>query len=144
LIFCIEFLYYLLKGLHEEVNLVKKKPSPIKFDEKAWDRMSEHEKAEEHWSLNLRTDHSRISEMFVGQLKSTLKCTKCDYKSPTFELFWHLAVPIPTRLNNISLEDCLKQFMLEEILDGENKPVKIIFFLNFFQKFYKLNFFFLN
>jgi len=36
--------------------------------------------------------------MFVGQLKSTLKCTKCDYKSPTFELFWHLAVPIPKQV----------------------------------------------
>jgi ubiquitin carboxyl-terminal hydrolase 2/21 len=34
-----EFLYYLLKGLHEDVNLIKKKPSPFKFDEKAWDRM---------------------------------------------------------------------------------------------------------
>ncbi len=34
-----EFLYYLLKGLHEDVNLVRKKPSPFRFDEKAWDRM---------------------------------------------------------------------------------------------------------
>jgi hypothetical protein len=34
-----EFLYYLLKGLHEDVNLIKKKPTPIKFDEKAWDKM---------------------------------------------------------------------------------------------------------
>ncbi len=34
-----EFLYYLLKGLHEDVNLVRKKPTPIKFDEAAWDKM---------------------------------------------------------------------------------------------------------
>lgn len=34
--------------------------------------------------------------MFVGQLKSTLQCTKCEYKSTTFELFWDLAVPIPS------------------------------------------------
>jgi ubiquitin C-terminal hydrolase len=34
-----EFLSYLLKGLHEDVNLIKKKPAPIKFDENAWDRM---------------------------------------------------------------------------------------------------------
>jgi ubiquitin carboxyl-terminal hydrolase 2/21 len=34
-----EFLYYLLKGLHEDVNLIKKKPPPFIFDEKAWDRM---------------------------------------------------------------------------------------------------------
>jgi ubiquitin carboxyl-terminal hydrolase 2/21 len=34
-----EFLYYLLKGLHEDVNLIRKKPSTVKFDEKAWDQM---------------------------------------------------------------------------------------------------------
>lgn len=34
-----EFLSYLLKGLHEDVNLIKKKPAPIKFDENAWDKM---------------------------------------------------------------------------------------------------------
>lgn len=98
--------------------------------------------------MNLRTDHSRISgtyfksyqiliqsefiyinlffcciEIFCGQLKSTLKCTKCNYKSPTFELFWHLAVPIPTKGSVVKLEDCLRHFMSEEILDGDNKPV---------------------
>lgn len=39
LYFFLEFLYYLLKGLHEDVNLVKKKAPVYKFDEKAWDRM---------------------------------------------------------------------------------------------------------
>ncbi len=29
-----------------------------------------------------------LIDMFVGQLKSTLTCTKCDYKSPTYELYW--------------------------------------------------------
>ncbi len=94
-----EFLSYLIKGLHEDVNLIRKRPSPFRFDEKAWDRMSDAEKSQEHWLMNLRTDNSRISDMFVGQLKSTLKCTKCEYKSPTYELFWHLAVPIPTKVS---------------------------------------------
>jgi ubiquitin carboxyl-terminal hydrolase 2/21 len=49
--------------------------------------------------MNLRFDNSRINDMFVGQLKSTLQCTKCNYRSPTFELFWHLALPIPNRVN---------------------------------------------
>lgn len=85
--------------------------------------------------------------MFAGQLKSTLNCTTCNYKSSTFEAFWQLAVPIPIKVsfdvrfcimfvtlkdNNslfkfknqpIKLDDCLRHFMAEEILDGENKPV---------------------
>lgn len=117
-----EFLYYLLKGLHEDVNLIKKKPPAIKFDEAAWDRMNVQQKSEEHWSNNLRIDKSAISDMFVGQLKSTLKCTKCDYRSPTFELFWHLAVPIPKQSTPVRLDDCIKLFMAEEFLDGDNKP----------------------
>ncbi len=39
---------------------MKKKPS-IKFDEQAWDRMSDVEKSDEHWSINLRIENSRIS-----------------------------------------------------------------------------------
>lgn len=61
--------------------------------------------------------------MFVGQLKSTLMCTKCEFRSPTYELFWDLAVPIPTKNPSIKLDDCIKLFMTEEILDGDNKPV---------------------
>ena len=56
----------------------------------------------------------------------TLKCTECNYKSPTFELFWHLAVPIPKK-NSIDLHDCLAQFMLEEVLKGDNMPVSVAF-----------------
>lgn len=34
-----EFLRYLLQGLHEDVNRVQRKPSPMKIDEKAEARM---------------------------------------------------------------------------------------------------------
>lgn len=61
----LEFLTYLLKGLHEDVNLVTKKPSPFRFDEKAWDRMNDFEKSEEHWRMNLRTDNSRITGKLI-------------------------------------------------------------------------------
>ena len=59
-LFSEEFLNYLLKGLHEDVNLVRKKPS-IKFDEQAWDRMNDVEKSNEHWAINLKIENSRIS-----------------------------------------------------------------------------------
>jgi ubiquitin carboxyl-terminal hydrolase 2/21 len=64
---------------------------------------SDREKSKEHWDMNLRFDNSRISDMFVGQLKSTLQCTICDYRSPTFELFWHLALPIPVKVKRIKI-----------------------------------------
>ncbi|CAF0840314.1 unnamed protein product [Brachionus calyciflorus] len=118
-----EFLTYLIKGLHEDVNLVKTKPPSYSIDDKTWDAMNDFEKSEAHWMLNFRGEKSKISDMFVGQLKSTLMCTKCEFRSPTFELFWDLAVPIPTKNPSIKLDDCIKLFMTEEILDGDNKPV---------------------
>ena len=35
-----EFLRYLLQGLHEDVNRVQRKPTPVKTDEKAEERMT--------------------------------------------------------------------------------------------------------
>lgn len=35
-------------------------------------------------------------EFFVGQLKSTLTCTECRYRSLTFDPFWDLSLPIPS------------------------------------------------
>ncbi|RNA29117.1 ubiquitin carboxyl-terminal hydrolase 2-like isoform X2 [Brachionus plicatilis] len=118
-----EFLTYLIKGLHEDVNLVKVKPAPFHIDEKTWDKMNDKQKSDAHWKVNFRCEQSRISDLFVGQLKSTLRCTKCEFKSTTYELFWDLAVPIPSRNPSIKLDDCIKLFMSEEILDGDNKPV---------------------
>lgn len=34
-------------------------------------------------------------DLFVGQLKSCLKCQACGYRSTTFEVFCDLSLPIP-------------------------------------------------
>lgn len=34
-------------------------------------------------------------DIFAGQLKSTLECTQCHYKSITFDMFWDLSIPLP-------------------------------------------------
>lgn len=36
-----------------------------------------------------------FSDLFVGQLKSMLKCCNCGYTSVTFDPFWDLSLPIP-------------------------------------------------
>jgi ubiquitin carboxyl-terminal hydrolase 2 len=65
-----------------------------------------------------------VTDIFVGQLKSVLTCTHCDYKSVTFDPFWDLSLPIPSSsFSTVNLHDCLKLFMSEEVLDGDEKPV---------------------
>jgi ubiquitin carboxyl-terminal hydrolase 2/21 len=115
-----EFLRYLLEGLHEDVNRVKEKPKPIltEIDEK----LSDSEKSAESWSRYLRVDNSKIVDYFVGQLKSTLKCTHCGHCSVTFDPFWDLSLPIPQRAGQVRLAQCLDSFTREETLDGDEKP----------------------
>ncbi|KAJ8984027.1 hypothetical protein NQ317_012251 [Molorchus minor] len=115
-----EFLRYLLEGLHEDVNRVTCKPKPIitEIDEK----LSDVEKAEESWTRYLRMDNSKIVDHFVGQLKSTLKCTYCGHCSVTFDPFWDLSLPIPQRTGQMRLLQCLDCFTREETLDGDEKP----------------------
>ncbi|KAJ8969175.1 hypothetical protein NQ314_001878, partial [Rhamnusium bicolor] len=115
-----EFLRYLLEGLHEDVNRVAEKPKPIltEIDEK----LSDNAKAQESWTRYLRMDNSKIVDNFVGQLKSTLKCTHCGHCSVTFDPFWDLSLPIPQRTGQLRLSQCLDSFTREETLDGDEKP----------------------
>lgn len=68
-------------------------------------------------------DNSKIVDIFVGQLKSTLRCTHCGHCSVTFDPFWDLSLPIPQKVGQIRLQQCLDSFTREETLDGDEKPV---------------------
>lgn len=113
-----EFLRYLLEGLHEDINrAIKPKVLPDIDDD-----LSDNQKALECWKRYLRTDNSKIVDIFVGQLKSSLQCTVCNHCSTTFEVFWDLSLPLPKATNKISLSQCLELFTKEEILDGDEMP----------------------
>jgi len=86
--------------------------------------LSENQKAEESWRRYLRLDDSAVVDIFVGQLKSTLRCTSCGHASVTFDPFWDLSLPLPSR-TQLRLTQCLEHFTREEVLDGDEKPVSI-------------------
>ncbi|XP_067143432.1 ubiquitin carboxyl-terminal hydrolase 2-like isoform X2 [Centruroides vittatus] len=115
-----EFLHFLLEGLHNDVNRVKNKPTPLEIN--IDDNLNDNDKAIESWKHYLRFDNSRIVDIFVGQLKNTLKCTVCGYTSVTFDPFWDLSLPIPKSCGRVTLQECLTLFTKEETLDGEEKP----------------------
>ena len=84
---------------------------------------SDDKKAMESWKRYLRFDDSRIVDMFVGQLKSSLKCSHCSHTSVTFDPFWDLSLPIPSKSQTVKLHQCLDLFTKEEIMDGDERPV---------------------
>jgi len=115
-----EFLRYLLEGLHEDVNRVTVKPQPINTEIDS--NLSVQDQGMEAWKRYLRRDDSKLVDIFVGQLKSTLRCSTCDYESVTFEPFWDLSLPIPSRSGEVSLTECMEAFTKEEVLDGDEMP----------------------
>ncbi|PAA67497.1 hypothetical protein BOX15_Mlig004366g1, partial [Macrostomum lignano] len=93
-----ELMAFLLDGLHEDLNRIKKKPY---VELKDADGRSDHVVAKEAWNdYKLRND-SIIVDLFHGQLKSTLICPDCRKVSVTFDPFCYLSLPVPKERNRL-------------------------------------------
>ncbi|XP_015040947.2 ubiquitin carboxyl-terminal hydrolase Usp2 isoform X2 [Drosophila pseudoobscura] len=111
-----EFLRFFLDSLHSALNSGIKGET-LNID----DNLSDNKKADLTWEWYTRHENSLVRDLFVGQLKSTLKCTTCGNTSVTFDPFWDLSVPLPSS-SRCKLEACLDLFIREEILDGDEMP----------------------
>ncbi|NXK37153.1 UBP2 hydrolase, partial [Piprites chloris] len=115
-----EFLRFLLDGLHSEVNRVLVRP---RASTDSLDHLPDDEKSRQMWRRYQEREDSRISDLFVGQLKSSLTCSECGYCSTAFDPFWDLSLPIPKKgYGEVTLMDCLRLFTKEDVLDGDEKP----------------------
>ncbi|XP_053126085.1 ubiquitin carboxyl-terminal hydrolase 2 isoform X3 [Hemicordylus capensis] len=116
-----EFLRFLLDGLHSEVNRVLVRPKPGSDN---LDHLPDDEKGRQMWMKYLDREDSRIGDLFVGQLKSSLTCSVCGFCSTAFDPFWDLSLPIPKKgYGEVNLIDCMRLFTKEDILDGDEKPI---------------------
>jgi ubiquitin carboxyl-terminal hydrolase 4/11/15 len=89
-----EFLSYLLDGLHEDLNRIKKK----EYIEGSEDfTRPDHVMAEEAWSNFKTRNNSVIVDYLYGQYKSTVECSSCPNFSITFDPFLILQLPIPLK-----------------------------------------------
>ncbi|XP_044057795.1 ubiquitin carboxyl-terminal hydrolase 2a isoform X2 [Siniperca chuatsi] len=114
-----EFLRFLLDGLHNEVNRVTVRPRGTVED---FDHLPDEEKGKKMWSKYLEREDSKIVDLFVGQLKSSLTCSYCGFCSTVFDPFWDLSLPIAKGYGEVSLMDCMRLFTKEDVLDGDEKP----------------------
>eukprot|EP00076_Gallus_gallus_P029553 XP_015153680.1 ubiquitin carboxyl-terminal hydrolase 2 isoform X1 [Gallus gallus] len=115
-----EFLRFLLDGLHGEVNRVLVRP---RANADTLDHLPDDEKSRQMWRRYQEREDSRVSDLFVGQLKSSLTCSECGYCSTAFDPFWDLSLPIPKKgYGEVTLMDCLRLFTKEDVLDGDEKP----------------------
>eukprot|EP01022_Parablepharisma_sp_SALTPOND_P006781 TRINITY_DN1273_c0_g1_i1.p1 TRINITY_DN1273_c0_g1~~TRINITY_DN1273_c0_g1_i1.p1 ORF type:complete len:1282 (+),score=171.25 TRINITY_DN1273_c0_g1_i1:4387-8232(+) len=87
-----ELILYMLDGLHEDLNRVKRKPY---VEMKDYENISDEELSAKRWTEHLMRNQSMIVDMFCGQLKSRLVCPSCNKHSIAFDPFMVLSVPIP-------------------------------------------------
>ncbi|GJQ78053.1 hypothetical protein Trydic_g2397 [Trypoxylus dichotomus] len=122
-----ELLAWLLDSLHEDLNRVPKKQFVELRDS---DGRPDAVVADEAWGQHLARDHSIITDLFYGQLKSKVTCQTCGHESVKFDPFNLLSLPLP-----------MESYTLCEILviclNGE-VPIKYGLRLNSEAKYYEL------
>ena len=115
-----ELLVFLLDGLHEDLNRVKKKP--YIEDEDNDENVDIFELADRSWANYLLRNRSIIVDMAQGQLRSTLTCLKCGHISVKFDPYMHLSIPVnKNSKNKCSLLDCINEFSKPELLSGDSQ-----------------------
>ncbi|KAK3987921.1 ubiquitin carboxyl-terminal hydrolase [Cladorrhinum sp. PSN332] len=93
-----EFLGWLLDGLQEDLNRIKKKPyieKPDSTDEMIGNPAAIRELALQVWDITKKRDDSVIADLFTGMYQSTLVCPQCSKVSITFDPFTNLTLPLP-------------------------------------------------
>ena len=86
-----EFLSYLVSGLHEDLNEVKKKPyhsSDVKYEDDT-------QASVESWNRHISRNKSFIVDLMHGQYKSDVCCPGCHKHSFTFDPFNSITLPLP-------------------------------------------------
>ena len=87
-----DFYTFLLESLHEDTNI---KSNKIKLKNPENYNSTEEELGNEYWANNIRNNASYFYSLYLGQLKSTLRCTICNKSKISFEHFSSLSLPIP-------------------------------------------------
>lgn len=112
---------YLLDGLHEDLNRIKKKPIVEDID---YSGGKDEEMSLEFFKNYKKRNDSVISDLMAGQFKSTLVCPhkNCGKVSITFDPFLTLSVPIP----RITKEEIYFYLIFK---DPRKVPLKIEFYV---------------
>ena len=118
-----EFCQFLMDGLHEDCNRVKKKPY---VEELEGFGMKDEHAAIETWRKHLLRHDSIIVDRCQGMHRSHLTCPSCGRESIKFDVFSSVSLPVVLdeekegSSNSMCLEDCIEKFLEGEQLDEMN------------------------
>ena len=91
-----EFLAYLLDGLHEDLNRIKKAPYVVFPDVTGEENMAV--AGAQAWETHQQRNNSFVLDTAYGQFQSTCICPQCRRTSVSFDAFNHVSLEIPQPL----------------------------------------------
>ena len=104
--------------MHNELNRVTSKP---KYKEINCDKESMEKQSEIWYDYFKARDNSIITDLFEGQLCSTIQCKSCGYKSYTFDTFMDLSVSIPRKAvrytGYVDVSECIGSYTTPESME---------------------------
>uniref|UniRef100_A0A5S6QVM2 Ubiquitin carboxyl-terminal hydrolase n=1 Tax=Trichuris muris TaxID=70415 RepID=A0A5S6QVM2_TRIMR len=107
-----ELMAFLLDGLHEDLNRIRRKPY---VEAKELENECDEVLAENAWRYYKMRNDSIITDLFNGLLKSTVICPECHKVSITFDPFGVLSLPLPEKPD--------KQILVSFVPLDPNQPV---------------------
>lgn len=121
-----EFLLAVLDNLHEDLNRITNKKY-MELDEQRKGE-SDEEASKRWWDYFKSREDSIIVDLFQGQFKSTIKCSKCNFSSTSYDSYNNLGLPIPVKRtqHQIKLLTSNHAFIDINIKLNENQTLKDI------------------
>eukprot|EP01065_Artemidia_motanka_P009322 TRINITY_DN14759_c0_g1_i1.p1 TRINITY_DN14759_c0_g1~~TRINITY_DN14759_c0_g1_i1.p1 ORF type:complete len:690 (+),score=158.15 TRINITY_DN14759_c0_g1_i1:66-2135(+) len=115
-----ELLRFLLDGLHGDLQRMQGNPPYMELGD--IDGEDETAAADRWWRYHKSREDSVVQDLFAGQLMSKAECMKCHTQHLAFDPILDLSVPMPGPMDGqASVEECMKLFTREEILDGDDR-----------------------
>ena len=110
-----ELLNYIIDFLHEDFNLVLKKPS---IDYSTIKNVSDKEMGEIYWDGHLKRNLSIFCDTFQQQIKSVWYCNICRNRNVSFEPFIVLGFDFDINdKNEFTIDECFQKFSKTKICE---------------------------
>ena len=119
-----EFLLAVLDNLHEDLNrITNKKYMELQEKQKG---ESDEKASQRWWDYYKSREDSIIVDLFQGQYKSTIKCSKCGNSSTSYDTYMNIGLPIPNKKtqNQIKLLTAEQNFIDLNIRIDEDIELK--------------------
>jgi len=118
-----EFIAFCIDGLHEDLSRVSTRPQPLLEEQETEEERLANKHGEEaaaalSWMRRLERDRSFLADLFQGQLRSSVTCTRCNLQQRRFEPFFSLSVPVAKGGGTSHVSESLKAYLEEETLRG--------------------------